>query len=273
MDADQEAPTPDKWEEFLKAITEGTPYTRRRRHFIRLTRLIPSAPRCQICYAPFAGIGGRLLRLTPFAPSRKNPKFCNWCFERAPAGGVEAEIGVLFADVRGYTALAESRPPEEVARLMNRFYAVATGVLSDRYALIDKLVGDEVMALYLPGLIGPDYFEKMASSAESLLRGVGYGSDGGPWLPLGVGLDFGLAYLGNVGSGEVKDFTALGDVVNTGARLQSQAKPGQIVMSQRVFQEVAEHYPDARGVELELKGKSGPVTAHVVDFARTPTVT
>ena len=273
MDADQEAWTPYMREETLKGFTEGTPLTRRRRRLIRLMRLIPNDPRCHSCYGPFAGIGGRLFRLTGFAPSRKNPKFCNTCFERAPAGGVEAEIGVLFADVRGYTALAESKPPGEVARLMNRFYAVATGVLSDRYALIDKLVGDEVMALYLPGLIGPDYFEKMASSAEALLSGVGYGSGKGPWLPLGVGLDFGLAFVGNVGSGEVKDFTALGDVVNTAARLQGEAKAGQIVISERVFQEVAERYPDARRAELELKGKSEPVTAHVVEFARTPAVT
>jgi adenylate cyclase len=186
---------------------------------------------------------------------------------------VEAEIGVLFADVRGYTALSETKSPEEIASLMNRFYAVATSVLSDRYALIDKLIGDEVMALFLPGLTGPGYFDKMASSAEGLLRGVGYGSRKGPWLSLGVGLDFGLAFVGNVGSGEVKDFTALGDVVNTAARLQGEAKSGQIVISDRVFQEVAERYPDAHRVELELKGKSEPVAAHVVEPARTPAAT
>jgi len=176
-------------------------------------------------------------------------------------------VGILFADVRGYTALAEKEAPEEIARLLNRFYAVATNQLASRDALIDKLVGDEVMALFLTGLTGPGCFRKMASAAEGLLRGVGHGSSEGPWLPLGIGMDFGIAYVGNVGAGEVKDFTALGDVVNTAARLQAEAKPGQIVMSERVYREVAERYPDVPRVELQLKGKSEPVAARVVEFA------
>ena len=176
-------------------------------------------------------------------------------------------MGILFADVRGYTALAEKEAPEEIARLLNRFYAVATNQLASRDALIDKLVGDEVMALFLTGLTGPGCFRKMASAAEGLLRGVGHGSSEGPWLPLGIGLDFGIAYVGNVGAGEVKDFTAIGDVVNTAARLQAEAKPGQIVMSERVYREVAERYPEVPRVELQLKGKSEPVAARVVEFA------
>ncbi len=182
---------------------------------------------------------------------------------------MEIEIGVLFVDIRGYTPLAESKSPEEVAGLLNRFYAVATGVLCQHDAVIDKLIGDEVMALFLTGLTGRGCCQKMAAAAEGLLRGVGYGSREGPWLPLGVGVDFGRAFVGNVGSGEVKDFTAVGDVVNTAARLQGEAKSGQIVISERVYQEVAERYPDAPRVELELKGKSEPVPAHVVEITST----
>ena len=163
--------------------------------------------------------------------------------------------------------MSETMAPEEAARLMNRFYAVAAHVLSFADAVIDKLVGDEVMALFVPGFAGRDYLQKMASAAESLLVGVGYGPRGDPWLPLGVGMDRGLAFVGNVGAGEVKDFTALGDVVNTAARLQAEAKAGQIVMSERVFEQVAARYPDAQPVELELKGKSEPVAARVVEFA------
>ena len=233
----------------------------------RAMRMTPSSPRCKFCLGPFAGIGGRVLRLTGYAPSRKNPQFCNRCFERAPMGGIEAEIGVLFADVRGYTTLAEARSPDEVARLLNRFYAVAAEALCSRDAIVDKLVGDEVMALFLPGVTGPDCPDKMASAAEALLQGVGYGSSRGPWLPLGIGMDFGLAFVGNVGAGEVKDFTALGDVVNTAARLQAEAKAGQTVMSERVYREVAERYPNVPRVELQLKGKSEPVAARVVELA------
>jgi len=182
---------------------------------------------------------------------------------------VEIELGVLFADMRGFTALSESKPPQEVAHLLDRFYFTAATVLYKHDAVIDKFVGDEVMALFLTGFTGPACFDKMATAAEGILRAVGYGSSEGPWLPLGVGLDFGLAFVGNVGAGVVKDFTAIGDVVNTAARLQSQAKAGQIVMSERVYAQVAQRYPDSRSVELRLKGKSEPVAARVVEI--TPT--
>lgn len=77
MDADQEAWTPEEREFYRRAMTEGTPATRRRRLLVRFQRAIPSDPRCHACYGPFAGIGGKLLGLTGFAPSRKNPRFCN----------------------------------------------------------------------------------------------------------------------------------------------------------------------------------------------------
>ena len=176
------------------------------------------------------------------------------------------ELGILFADMRGFTAMSEHMAPEEVAHLLNSFYKVATNVLLKHDSIIDKLVGDEVMALFLTGLTGPDCCQKMTSAAEELLRGVGYGSSERAWLPLGVGTDFGTAFVGTLGSGDVKDFTAVGDVVNTAARLQSEARPGQIVMSERVYRDVAERYHDTRRVELELKGKSESVVARVVEI-------
>jgi len=169
--------------------------------------------------------------------------------------------------VRGYTSFAETRDPADVARLMNRFYSVATSVLAAHEAVIDKLIGDEVMALFIRGFAGEEFLPKMASSAEALLRRVGYGSDSGPWLALGVGVDYGRAFVGNVGSGDVKDFTALGDVVNTAARLQSEARPGQIMMSERVCEAMPGRHPDAARVELTLKGKSEPVAARVIEIA------
>ena len=222
-----------------------------------------------MCMAPFKGIGSVLFKPLPFtSPSRKNPNWCRVCFEDAPIGGAEVSTGVLFADMRGYTSYAESRSPGEVAQLLNRFYSIATEVFARHDAVIDKLAGDEVMALWLPGFAGRDqYVPKMVSGAEALLRAVGYGGDGEPWLPLGLGLDTGRAYVGNVGVGAVKDFTALGDVVNTAARLQSQARPGQIVMSERVYESASDRYPAALSVELELKGKSEPVAARIIELS------
>lgn len=257
-----------KREEWRKALAEGfTPGLLMRKFF----RILPSSPRCGMCMAPFKGVGGILLKPLPFtSPSRKNPTWCKVCFESAPIGGAEVPVGVMFADIRGFTSYSESRSPDEVARLLNRFYSVATDVFSKHDAVIDKLVGDEVMALFLPGFAGKDeYIPKMVHSAETLLRTVGYGGDGEPWLPLGIGLDMGLAFVGNVGSGDVKDFTALGDVVNTAARIQSTAKMGQIVMSERVYEYASDRFPGAPSVQLDLKGKSEPVAVRIVDLSAT----
>ena len=252
-------------EGWRRALVEGyVPALRMRRFF----RMLPSSPRCGMCMAPFKGFGSFVLGLTPFTkPSRKNPNWCTVCFEESPVGGCEVPTGVLFADIRGFTAYSESRAPEEIARHLNRFYAIATQIFARHDAVIDKLVGDEVMALWLPGFAGKDmYVEKMIDGAEALLRAVGFGSEEEPWLPLGLGLDMGNAFVGNVGHGEVKDFTALGDVVNTAARLQGQAKPGQIIMSERVYEHAGGRYPNAPQVQLELKGKSESVAARVVEL-------
>jgi adenylate cyclase len=234
------------------------------RAFLSVMRHLPSEPRCRLCHAPYGGIGGRIMRRVGFGPSRKNPALCNTCFEKAPMGGVEMEIGVLFADVRGFTALAENLGPQQVADLLNRFYACATEVLG-RSAVIDKLVGDEVMALYLPQLTGRRWEDEMLRDALELLESVGFGSGAEPWLRLGVGLDVGRAFVGNVGSGEVKDFTALGDVVNTAARLQSSAEAGQIVLSERLYGRLSPGAGEASSRTAALKGKSEPEPVRVIE--------
>ncbi len=236
----------------------------------RLFRMVPSAPRCGMCLAPFAGVGGPAFRLAGFAPSRKNPRYCSECFERAPHGGAEVDAGILFADMRGYTSFSESRKPEVVAAHLNPFYRVATSVLAGRGAIIDKLAGDEVMAIFVAGLAGQTYVEQMTDAADDLLRGVGYGAGGQAWFPLGIGLDCGLAFVGNIGSGDVKDFTAIGDVVNTAARLQATAAPGEIVMSDAVHAAAVRHGGDERCVNLELRGKTTPVRAWISSSSGRP---
>jgi adenylate cyclase len=174
--------------------------------------------------------------------------------------------------VRGFTSMSEGMAPGDVADLLNRFYECASGILS-RSAIIDKLVGDEVMALYLPQLFRDDDWEDaMLRDARDLLGAVGYGSAEDPWLRLGVGLDVGRAYVGNVGSGEVKDFTALGDVVNTAARLQSSAAAGQIVISERLCGRLSAGLAGASVTSLALKGKTEPESVRIVDLSVEPAV-
>lgn len=234
------------------------------RGFLRVMRHLPSEPRCRLCNAPYGGIGGRIMRRAGFGPSRKNPSICNTCFEMAPMGGVEMEIGVLFADVRGFTALSETVPPPELAALLNRFYACASRILI-RSAVIDKLVGDEVMALYIPQLIGEHWEDDLVRDARDLLAAVGYGSGADPWLTVGIGIDLGRAFVGNVGSGEVKDFTAIGDVVNTASRLQGSASAGQIVLSERLFARLSDRGGAGAARTLALKGKRDAEAVRVLE--------
>lgn len=186
-------------------------------------------------------------------------------------GGVEMNVGILFVDVRGFTSLAERQAPEAVAKLLNRFYAAAIDVVCE-HAIIDKLVGDQVMALYLPGIFPGEPADHMVTDAHALLVAAGY-NDERPWVEIGIGLDFGTAFVGNVGSGEVKDFTAIGDVVNTAARLQAAAASGEIVISGRVHPRTAELATSAERRELSLKGKSEPeivMVRRIDSAARAP---
>jgi adenylate cyclase len=228
-------------------------------------RTLPSSPRCGRCGAPFAGFGRYIVRPLGYVPSRKNPTVCASCVETSPPGGVTMRTGVLFADIRGFTSQSESSNPEEMSRLLRRFYRCAEDVLFPD-AIIDKLIGDEVMALYLPEVLKNVDDEEvpglMLDHARGLLRAVGYGSEEGPFAEVGVGIDVGEAFVGNIGERALYDFTAVGDVVNTASRLQGQAAGGEIVLSGRV----AEGLSEAAGVreELTLKGKSEPQVAYRV---------
>jgi len=230
----------------------------------RMFRHLPGPPRCKLCHNPFGGIGGKLLRPMGFTPSRKNPNLCAKCCDTLQPGGLEVDIAVMFADVRGSTTVGEQLAPTAFAALLNRFYHVATETLIRHDAIIDKLIGDEVMALFIPGFCGADFRRKAAEASVALLRAVGYGGSGEPWLPLGVGVNSGVAYVGNVGGAGTVDFTALGDVINTAARMQSSAAVGEVLMSEAVYAEAAKEFPDAEIRMLELRGKEAASRVRVL---------
>ncbi|MGN6663124.1 MAG: adenylate/guanylate cyclase domain-containing protein [Solirubrobacterales bacterium] len=254
--AKDEPLTPDDWAAYFAMASDPAP-----RMVGRMLRALPSSPRCGICGAPFSGFGARLVGPLGYRPSRKSPNLCATCVEAAPPGGMTTEAGVLFADIRGFTRLSEERDPEEVSALLRRFYASAEHVLFPD-AVIDKLIGDEVMALYLP-MYGR--FEEaapvMLDHARGLLRAVGYGGEEPPFAEVGVGLDYGEAFVGKVGQSALNDFTAIGDVVNVAARLQGEARGGEIVASARLVERL-EGEPPGERLELELKGKAEPVVAY-----------
>ncbi|QYG93750.1 adenylate/guanylate cyclase domain-containing protein [Iamia sp. SCSIO 61187] len=224
----------------------------------RVFRRLPHGPRCKLCQNPFGGVGGRLMGLVGRRPSRKNPNLCQYCFDHLPPGGIELDVGVVFADVRGSTTMGEQRTATEFAAALNRFYATATDVVIRHDGMIDKLVGDEVMALFVSGLAGPDYRRRAALAALDLATSV-------QELPVGVAANAGTAFVGNVGSGAVMDFTALGDAVNVGARLQSHASPGEVVLAAELFALVAADHAGARSDSVEVRGRRGLVDVVVVE--------
>jgi adenylate cyclase len=229
----------------------------------RLFRYLPGPPRCKLCHNPFGGIGGKLVGLFGFTPSRKNPNLCARCCDILPPGGAEVDIAVLFADVRGSTALGEQLGPQAFAATLNRFYHAATEALIQHDAIVDKLIGDEVMALFIPGVCGPEYRRHAAEGALALLHAVGYGEPGGPWIPIGAAVNSGRTYVGNVGGHGVVDFTALGDSVNTAARLASAAGAGEVLLSESVYAAMAELFPNLEQRTLTLRGKEAPFAVRV----------
>jgi adenylate cyclase len=244
-------------EEWLRILTNGHASLVRAR---RLFRFVPSAPRCKVCNNPFGGLGGRLFAMAGFKRSRKNPNLCTRCCDALPAGGASVDIAVLFADVRRSTALAEHALAGEFAALLNRFYAVATRTLVHHDAVIDKLIGDEVMAFFVKGISGPQYRRHAVLAGIDLLRAVGYGTDDGPWLEIGCAVNAGLAYVGNVGEAVV-DFTALGDAVNVAARMEQSAAGGELLVAGGIDDELVANAPRRR---LALRGREQPVDTFVL---------
>ena len=247
-------------------LTNGNIRTKRNRHWYGM---LPAKSRCVQCHRPFTGIGGAMLRIVQHSHrSTKNPRFCAAChgFTSRFPGGAEIELTMLFVDVRGSTTMAEKMNTLEFSRLMNRFYEATIDVLVQADAFIDKLVGDEVTALFIPGYAGPEHARKAVEAGQALLRVTGHRSPGGPWVPVGVGIHTGKAWVGSIAgaSGAAADFTALGDNVNIAARLASQAGQGEVLFSEATYNAAHLRTEGLEKRKLELKGKSELVTVRVL---------
>ncbi|TAK76107.1 MAG: adenylate/guanylate cyclase domain-containing protein [Dehalococcoidia bacterium] len=225
---------------------------------------LPSEPRCMVCRQPFEGVGGRALRMfTGYKPSRTTPNLCNTCEDLMPPGGAEVDVAVLFADMRGSTAIGARLGSADYAALVNRFYEATSHVLVTHESWIDKLVGDEIMALYIPAM-GPDYRGRAVEAGAALLRAFGYNPSETAWLKVGVGISAGPAFVGKVGAKGSQQVTALGDTVNVAARIQAQAAPGELLMSEDLYQSVAQKYPGLERRSLAAKGREEPVEVRVL---------
>jgi adenylate cyclase len=198
-------------------------------------RHVPNGPRCKLCHAPFHGAGGFVLQPW-FGPWERNAQLCKNCMRhltKQGVGGAEVELSMLFADIRGSTGLGERLRPAEFSALLNVFYRLAADAITSAGGILDKFVGDEAIGLFVPGFSGLEHAARAIDAGRALLDAVGRkdATPQGP-IPVGAGVHSGIAYVGTLGSSEqISDFTALGDPVNTTARLASLAAAGELLVS------------------------------------------
>jgi adenylate cyclase len=261
--SDQDAMIEDVWRRYL---TVGETEEERRKR--RLFRILPGTSRCKTCYAPFQGASGSIVRMVfGKRPSNMNPHLCNVCeqFARQYQGGAEIELSLLFVDVRGSTTLAETMNPKEFSQIINRFYNVASKVMVQSEALIDKIIGDQVAGMYVPGFAGSEHAMRAIEAGQEILRVTGHTGLEEPWISLGAGVHTGTAFVGAMGSEEgTVDITVLGDVANTAARLSGSARQGEILITETAYEAAGLEQGVLEKRVLELKGKDNPVPVYVL---------
>jgi adenylate cyclase len=251
-------PTPERsdeafWRDFL---TRGDSNERKVRGVFRR---LPLGPRCKLWAAPFEGAAAPLMRMLGKRRSEQNPTMCTSCFDfmRRHHGGAEIDVSLLFADIRGSTTIAEGMTAGAFRGVLDRFYATASKAVFDHDGSVDKFVGDELMALFFPLLSGDDPVARAIAAARAVLGATGHDDAAGPWVPIGAGVHAGVAWVGSVGDEAHAELTAVGDVVNTAARIAAAAAAGEILVSADAASAARLDVSLPRRT-LELKGQGAP---------------
>jgi adenylate cyclase len=230
---------------------------------------VPSNPRCKLCMAPFGGPGGVVLGRLGFARFSANPAICSNCvtsFRKDGLTGAEIPVSLLFADVRGSTGIAEHLRPSDFRAFLDRFYRIGSKVILDHDGLVDKLVGDEVIGLFFGGVTGPHHAAAAIDAGIDLVERCSRpdATPTGP-IPIGAGVHTGIAYVGATGpEGAVDDFTALGDPVNTTARLASTAAAGELIVSAAIAEAAGRSGRYGSAQPLDVRGRQEQIDAMIV---------
>jgi adenylate cyclase len=181
-------------------------------------------------------------------------------------GGENQKVTVLFADIRGFTPMAESLPPEKAVEVLNRFFEAMTALIFEREGTLDKYLGDGLMALFgAPFSTGQDAYNAVRTAVDmqgavaEMNRETGHAP-----LHIGIGINTGPAVVGTMGTAKNWNYTAIGDTVNTASRLTALAEPDQILVSAATFAEVASSFPARELPPVQVKGRVAPVSVHSI---------
>jgi adenylate cyclase len=235
-------------------------------------RRVPHGPRCKVCSAPFAGVGGVATRVILHGRSIANPTMCSTCFKALAShpGGTELDISVLFADIRGSTAIAEAIGAVRFRDALQVFYGLAAAAIERHGGFVDKYLGDGVMALFIPILAGEVHAGQALTAAAELVDAVEASPLPSSGIRVGAGVHTGTAFVGVLGSGEKFDFSALGDTVNVAARLGAIAGPGEVVASRLVWVAAGREGAPGEARRVEVTGRHEPVDVVVLQPAALP---
>ena len=179
----------------------------------------------------------------------------------------ERELSVLFADLVGFTSIAESLSPSGAAALLNDFFGAMTEVVFERDGTLDKFIGDAMLVTFGAPLTQADHAVRSVRTAIAMREALGRFNQGrgGPTLRMRIGINSGSALVGDIGTPTRREFTVLGDVVNTASRLESEiAKPDQIVIGSETHRLVAGAIPSTPLGSFKLRGRSEPMDAYLV---------
>jgi adenylate cyclase len=192
-------------------------------------------------------------------------------------GGVEREVTVLFSDLRGFTSLSEKHPPDKLVRQLNQYLERMVEITFGRKGSIDKFIGDAIMAVWgrirdeaTPAALAEDACLAVETALKMRLGlddlNLDWARQGQPPLAIGIGIHQGNAIIGNMGSPAKMEFTAIGDSVNTSARLESATKQYgvDILVSQPVWEKTVKHFIFRSADLVVVKGKKIPLQIHAV---------
>lgn len=253
-------------EQVRSVLTGESPGLARQR---RAFRRVPSAPRCKLCAAPFGGLGAPLFRAAGFGRSAGNPALCAKCvteLRRRGMSGVEIPVTLLFSDVRGSTAMGQRMRPTDFHAFLDHFYRLASDAIVAHDGLVDKIVGDEVIGLFFGGISGPNHAAAAVAAAVDLAdRAARAGATPSGPIPAGTAVHSGEAFVGATGPpGTVEDFTALGDAVNTTARLASAACAGEVIVSVAATSAAGTATDGLERRTLPIRGRTEPIEVVVL---------